>query len=399
MVSPAVEESGFELTRVVSSRRSGRRPARAKTVGALIDGKYRLERLIGKGAMGAVFEAHHELLGRRVALKLIAEEHANNPDAARRFLNEARAAAGIENEHVARILDAARLEDGAPYMVLEMLEGEDLAQILDRANARKEPLGVTKVVDWILQAIEGLAEAHALGIVHRDLKPANLFLARRRDGTSILKVIDFGISKAASPLSADPSLTSTRALLGSPVYMPPEQLRDARSVDARADIWSLGVVLYELLSGDLPFYADNVADLFVAVLEGEVPSLRARRSDVPPDLEAVILRCLRREVAERHRDVAELAEALAPFGPVGSDAAVRRIRHLVEHASRPSRVSDAPPRRRRSLVLGLVAAMALGAAAAFGLVESGVVSPPAGAAPARAQVSSAPLTAAGATAR
>ena len=185
MVAPALEDKGFDSMRGEPSR------AQALGVGVIVAGKYRLERLIGKGAMGAVYVAQHEFLERRVALKFISEEHAGTSDCARRFLNEARAAAGIENEHVARILDAGQLDGGAPFMALEMLDGADLAQISEQAIEQGETLAVERVADWVLQALEGLAEAHSLGIIHRDLKPANLFLARRRDGSSIIKVLDF----------------------------------------------------------------------------------------------------------------------------------------------------------------------------------------------------------------
>jgi eukaryotic-like serine/threonine-protein kinase len=378
-------EDAFDLT-----SRPPPRFASAPDIGTVVADKYVLEKLIGKGSMGAVYVARHELLDRHVALKFISEEHAETLDAARRFLNEARAAAGIENEHVARILDAGLLPGGAPYMVLEMLQGADLARLLEQALAAGRPLAIGRVVDWILQALEGIAEAHGLGIVHRDLKPANLFLASRRHGSNIVKVLDFGISKAARAVTASATLTATASLLGSPVYMAPEQLRDAKTVDRRADLWSLGVVLYELITGRLPFDAESVAEIFVAILERTPRPMAALRRDVPPELDRVVMRCLARDAEERFQDAAELADALAPFAPIGSYAGVRRIRHLTRHAwSR--RESIPPPPMHRSRLAVVIVVLAIVAAAAVGLVESGIVTfgpraapPPSGASPAAA---------------
>jgi serine/threonine-protein kinase len=257
-------------------------------VGDLVAGKYRVVRRIGEGAMGAVFAARHELLEKDVALKLMSLEQASTPQAVSRFLNEARAAAQIESEHVARVLDMGRTDAGAPFLALELLEGADLARVL----AERQPLRVVDVVGWVLQALDAIAEAHSLGIVHRDLKPANLFLATRRDGTEIVKVLDFGISKNLAVTGATPTLTATSSILGSPVYMAPEQLRNAKTVDSRADVWSVGVVLYELLTCRVPFHADNVAELFVAILEHTPAPARSLRSDLPAQLEHVVMRCL-----------------------------------------------------------------------------------------------------------
>ncbi len=341
-------------------------------VGEVVGGKYKLERLIGKGAMGAVFAARHELLQKQVAIKLMTEEHAGTPQAMTRFFNEARAAAGIEGEHVARVLDVGQLESGAPFMAIELLEGEDLAQLLERRG----PLPVHEVVDWTLQALEALAEAHSLGVVHRDLKPANLFLARRRDGTKLVKVLDFGISKqntTKGSAGAVASITATASFLGSPMYMAPEQLRSAKSVDARADIWAIGVVMYELLSGKLPFEAGSVPELFVAVLEQSPVSLRARRQDVPSGLEEVVMRCLAREAADRYQNVADLAEALAPFVANGTHPSVERIRYLWQTAPQWTRTEMASlhlPQTRRTRVVavavaGVVVGMAVAGAAHF----------------------------------
>jgi serine/threonine-protein kinase len=356
-------------------------------IGEVIGGKYKIERLIGKGAMGAVFAARHELLQKQVAIKLMTEEHASTPQAVTRFFNEARAAAGIEGEHVARVLDVGQLEDGAPFMAIELLEGADLSQVLEKRG----PLPVLEVVDWILQALEALAEAHSLGIVHRDLKPANLFLARRRDGTSLVKVLDFGISKQPPATPAVPSITATRALLGSPMYMAPEQLRSARAVDARADIWAIGVVLYELIAGRLPFQAENVAELFVAVLEHTPLPLQTLRADVPDGLQEVVMRCLSKETAERYENVADLAEALQRFAEGGTHASVQRIRYVWQTAPQWTRSEmtslHLPPRQRSRIVAVAVAGVLVGAGIAGTMhllaskraTASGATSIPAGA--------------------
>jgi serine/threonine-protein kinase len=329
-------------------------------VGDLVAGKYRIERLIGRGAMGAVFAAHDEALDRRVAVKMMSEEHADSPQLTSRFVNEARAAARIESEHVARIFDVGRTERGESFIALELLEGGDLAEIL----ASRWPLPVSEVTGWILQALEAIAEAHSLGIVHRDLKPANLFLARRRDGTSLVKVLDFGISKDKRSPSVGPAITVTAAMVGSPAYMAPEQLRDARTVDARADIWALGVVLYELVTGELPFRASNVADLFVAILEHEIEPLRSHRRDSPPALDDVIRRCLERDPDKRFPDAAALAGALVPFAPPGADGAAKRIRCVLETrmpAVAPDRDSARSRRRRARAWAAVAATVSLGA--------------------------------------
>jgi len=203
--------------------------------GTLLAGKYRVERLLGAGGMGYVVAAVHEQLDQRVAVKLLATELWENKDAATRFLREARAAVRIRSEHVARVLDVDELENGEPYMVMEFLSGQDLAHELE-AQERFEP---RIAIDYLLQVCEAVAEAHSLGVIHRDLKPANLFLTRRADGSPLVKVLDFGISKAISPETgtSGQSLTAPQSLLGSPAYMSPEQVRRPKTVDIRTDIW------------------------------------------------------------------------------------------------------------------------------------------------------------------
>ncbi len=278
--------------------------------GDVLVGKYQIERLIGRGGMGAVFAAQHMLLNQRVAVKLLLGELACSQEATSRFMNEARAAAQIQGDHVARVLDIGQLPSGTPYMVLEYLEGTDLAGLLQQRGV----LGIAEVADYALQALDALAQAHAAGIVHRDLKPANLFLARRHDGTNVVKVLDFGISKNLHPLSGTPQgMTQTKALLGSPEYMSPEQLRTPRGVDTRTDIWSLGVILYELLTGRMPFTGESLGELFIQIMESAPPPVRAHRPDVPAAFEAVVLRCLIRDPNARFGSVNELAAMLLPF--------------------------------------------------------------------------------------
>jgi eukaryotic-like serine/threonine-protein kinase len=298
-------------------------PAGLPQLGDLLAGKYRIEKLLGMGGMGAVYGANHEILSQRVAIKVLLAEIASNQEAVARFLNEARASAKIQNEHCARVMDVGTLEGGQAFMVMEYLEGCDLGQLLERSG----PLNITTAVDYVLQSLEALAHAHALQLVHRDLKPANLFLARQQDGSEIVKVLDFGISKATNgPGGTNPSLTSTKAILGSPLYMSPEQLRSSKSVDPRADIWALGVILYELVTGKPPYDGDNVGELFAAILEKDAVSLRARRPDVPPGLDQAVLCCLRRDPNQRFGDVGQLAEALAPFASPAGVVSVERVR-------------------------------------------------------------------------
>jgi serine/threonine-protein kinase len=281
--------------------------------GELVAQKFRIERLVGRGGMGAVFVAQHEILRQRVALKLILAEYALSPDALPRFLNEARALARIQGEHVAHVIDIGTLERGIPYMVLEYLEGADLNRLLDARGT----FGVEEAIDCVLQSLEALARAHAVGVVHRDFKPSNVFLTRRADGTSLIKVLDFGVSKTVGPDGSE-LITESGVTLGTPPYASPEQLCDSKSVDGRADIWSVGVVLYELLSGSLPFEGESAAERIAATLEQSPTALSARLPGVDPGLERAVMRCLARSRDDRFDHVADLADALLPFaGPKG----------------------------------------------------------------------------------
>ena len=278
-------------------------------IGDVVAGKYRLDKVAGEGGMGIVYVAEHLVLRQQVAVKVLLPNAAASEAVVERFSREARAAARINTEHVARVMDAGSLASGAPFLVMEFLEGCDLDELLELEGT----LDVTDVADYMLQALEALAHAHAAGIVHRDLKPANLFLASRPDGGNVIKVLDFGISKSMNTNPLDKKLTGQH-VLGSPVYMSPEQLRNANTIDARADLWSLGIVAYELLVGKPPFDGDGVGEIFAAILETEAKPVHEVDWKLPPEISPVLARCLKRNPDERWQDAAELARAIAPFG-------------------------------------------------------------------------------------
>ncbi len=291
-------------------------------VGNILAGKYRVERTIGAGGMGVVVEAMDTRLERRVAIKFLLPEYAEHGEAASRFMREARAAVKIKSDHTARVIDVGTMENGSPYMVMEYLEGADVAQILERDGV----LSVEDAALYIIQACEAVAEAHSHGIVHRDLKPANLFLAQQPDGSLRIKVLDFGISKVADT-ALDHSLTRTSSMMGSPLYMSPEQMRSTRSVDLRTDIWALGVIFYEMVTGSLPFIANSVPELSAKVLLEAHEPLSSRRPDLPVALERVVARALCKNASERFPSIAEFALELLPFAP-------HRARHNVERISK-----------------------------------------------------------------
>ena len=295
--------------------------------GDVLAGKYRLERRLGRGGMGEVFAASHTGLGQRVAVKLLLPEYLRGPTHLARFRREARAAARIASEHVARVLDSDETAAGVPFIVMEYLEGIDLGRVLARDGA----LPIDTACLYLMQACAGVAEAHALGIIHRDLKPQNLFLASSSDGRRIVKLLDFGVSKLA-PSPAEVALTAKDAALGSPAYMSPEQRRSAADVDHRSDIWSLGVVLYELIAGVRPFQVSAGGSLTQLIAETSPVPLVERRPEVPADLDAAVLRCLAKDPRERFADVADLARALAPHAPSGTELA-QRIEHVLARAA------------------------------------------------------------------
>ncbi len=334
-------------------------------IGDIVADKYRIVGLLGAGGMGVVMQAEHLELGQMVALKFLRAGTSADVAAGERFLREARAAVRIRSEHVARVLDVGRLDNGTPYMVMEYLEGRDLGQVI----ASDAPVPVAVGVGYILQACEALAEAHVAGLVHRDLKPTNVFVTARADGSALVKVLDFGISKAMETGGgAELALTTTGVILGSPLYMSPEQLRSTRAVDTRTDIWSLGIVLHELLTSRHAFEADSMPTLCAMIAADPPKPLRSLRPDAPAGLEEAISRCLQKEPADRFGSVADLARALLPFaGPEGLVSVERIVRVMVGSSATavsPMRLTPAPRgartlARRRGLGVGIVLLAAL----------------------------------------
>ncbi len=300
-------------------------------LGSVVAGRYRIDRALGAGTMGVVVAAWHLELEQAVAIKFLNPSVLGASEALERFRREARAAARIKSEHVARVLDVGALENGLPFMVMELLEGRSL----DEELMARGSIPVPEAVSAVLQVIDALAEAHAAGIVHRDLKPANLFVSQRADRSVVVKVLDFGISKIVGDTSGPSGvgLTRTGMIVGSPLYMSPEQLRSTKSVDQRADIWALGTILYQLVTGRTPYDADSAPDLYAMLLRDNPAPISRYRADLPPGLDAVIHHCLEREPEQRYANVSELADALVPFAP--PDARV--------HADRARRVVMGPP--------------------------------------------------------
>jgi serine/threonine-protein kinase len=334
-------------------------------IGDCIAGKYLVVRALGKGAMGVVFEAKHLALRQSVAIKFLLPEHAAMATASSRFLCEARAAGRIRSEHVTRILDTDVLPSGLPYIVMEFLSGMTLAECLQRRGR----LAQKEAVDLLLQAAVGVAEAHAAGIVHRDLKPANLFVTTGSDRQPLVKVLDFGISKIRDN-QADGAITHRDSVLGSPHYMSPEQMRAPDSVDERSDIWSLGVILFELLSGNVPFPGRTLLAIFTEGLKA--PDLSLQCPEIPPELAAVVMRCLARQRSERFGCISELARALLPFGSRAAVGSVERINRIAGGPNEPlsSRANLAiggPSRRRASWIRSKwgVALLAMSSLAGF----------------------------------
>jgi serine/threonine-protein kinase len=330
--------------------------------GQVLAGRYRIDRVLGSGGMGIVVAAEQVHLGQKVAIKFLRGELARRPEAVSRFVREAKAGARLRCQHVARVLDVATLDSGAPYLVMELLDGITMADWLDRHG----PLSVDRAIDVIRQAGVAVAEAHALGIVHRDLKPANLFSCARSGGEGIIKVLDFGISKLAAPRAAQSVETLAEAFLGSPHYMSPEQMRSARDVDARADVWALGVTLYELLTGELPFPGTALTEVAVRVATQAPEPLRGRRPKIPPELDAAVARCLEKDPSDRYASVEDLlkdlsrcpgARASTPTEPAPLRARIPS-QTLDETGSMPAMAGD-PARGRRRVAPGVALTVAV----------------------------------------
>ena len=313
--------------------------------GQILAGKYLVEQVLGVGGMGIVVAATHLQLEQRVAIKYLLPSALMNPEVVERFAREARAAAKIRGEHVARVIDVGQFDDGAPYMVMEHLDGHDLARHLELHG----PLPIEDACRFMLETCEALAEAHAGKVVHRDLKPSNLFLAKQPDKSAIIKVLDFGISKTGDTQSA--SLTKTSALMGTAFYMSPEQLTNPKAVDHRSDIWTLGIILYELLAGRQPFVGESIPEIIGAILSNRPESVRTLRPEVPLGLDAVIAQCMRSKAAERYPSVARLAAAIGPFAHPRDRFSIEISARVLGESLRPLEVAPSPPGISATLVL------------------------------------------------
>jgi serine/threonine protein kinase len=293
----------------------------------VIKGKYGVTEVLGKGGMGIVLAAIHLELRETVAIKFPRPGLRDEPEAVARFKQEARAGRRIKNSHVAQVHDVDSV-DGSSFIVMEYLTGHDLAAILEERG----PLELEEAADLLLQACEGVSAAHAEGIVHRDLKPSNLFVTEGPDGAPLVKVLDFGISKWTE--TTDPSATATSATMGTPLYMSPEQLMSTKSVDVRSDVWTLGVILYQMLTDGPPFYGATPAALQLAILQNTFKKPSEVRPDLPPALDHLLRDTLVKDPAARLPSVEAFAARLAPFGSAAAQRSYDEIRRL---ASRPRR--------------------------------------------------------------
>jgi serine/threonine protein kinase len=344
-------------------------------VGQIVQGRYRVDRLIGRGGMGVVYQAQHLLIGRKVALKVLSAYAAHSPERVERFRREALAAAGVGSSHVVDVLDMGQLDTGLQYIVLEHLDGADLAY----AVAVAEQFAVTRAVHVLCQLCDALSAVHAAGIVHRDLKPENVFLISQDGMPDFVKVLDFGICKFLDATGAQ--LTETGEALGTPLFMAPEQVEGRRDVDHRADIYALGALLFFMLAGRSAFDAPSLPLLFVQICQEPPPRIRSLRGDVPSELDAIVQRALSKHPADRFGSCAELKAALSPF--VHSEA-LRDTLPSLPPSRLPSRdlgITDAlvrahVPRRRPIRMAVLGAGLVVGGALALLRLNRSVESPP-----------------------
>jgi serine/threonine-protein kinase len=350
----------------------------ASRVGEVVGEKYRLVRLLGEGGMGSVYEARHDLIGRRFAVKFLHAELASHPEILARFRREAQAAGSLENENIAAVTDFGSSPDGAPYIVMEFLEGEDVAKTL----ARFGPMSVQRAAHILIQVCRGLFAAHGRGIVHRDLKPENLLLQQRGDGQDLVKILDFGIAKLKSS-EGPQNQTRTGITLGTPYYMPPEQARGQKELDERADIYALGVILFELLSGRKPHDGENYNSILYSILMQAAPRIETFRSDLPPDLAAIVHKAMAADPNDRFQTVSELSQALAPYTgrsitpaptighastvmapPVASQRSTSTRAPVALTPSMPYPTAASAPRSNAGLFVSLAALLLVGGGAA-----------------------------------
>jgi eukaryotic-like serine/threonine-protein kinase len=278
----------------------------ALAIGDVVAERYRIESVLGAGGMGIVFKAQHLGLGTHVAIKVIRPDIAQNSSLWRRFSREARALAALHNQHVVRVHDAGTLPSGLRYLVMELLVGTDLRRTLQEGG----PLPVTRAVDYVLQVCSALGDAHRLNIIHRDIKPENIFIARFRAGEPAVKLLDFGVARF---LDDRGQLTVPGRGVGSPRYLSPEQVQTPNAIDQRSDLWGVGLLLYELLTGLSPFAGMNTAQICIAICQGPIPPIEALRRDLPTGLVQVLRRCLEIDSRRRFGSADELSAALEPF--------------------------------------------------------------------------------------
>jgi serine/threonine-protein kinase len=292
--------------------------------GEVLDGKYQIERMLGEGGMGAVAKATHMLRRAPVALKFMSPAVMSLGGAVERFINEGVAASQIDSDHVVKVFDVGQLKSGAPYLVMEYLEGIDLSDLLAREGT--PGLTIARAVHFILQALRGLQVAHAAGIVHRDMKPSNIFVITKDGEPDFVKLVDFGISKVQQPGGGN--ITRTNSALGTPLYMSPEQARSPRDVDLRSDLYSVGVILYELLTGRTPFHSDTgeFTEILFKIFTQDPPPIKSLRADLPDPLADVIHRALARDPKDRFSTTTEMGDALGPWADHRSQHVLTRLR-------------------------------------------------------------------------